>query len=227
MDDTHAESLPKPKAQRLQRPSWRDARLLIGIMLIAAAALGGTAVVRSLDDSVEVYRAKTALVPGKQLSAADLESVRVRIDGSDGGYLSAARKLPSARVLREVRAGELVPSSAVGSPQKVGVKAVAIEVESSLAQALVVGSTVDLWVSSRQGQAGSSDYATPVRMVLRAVVSRVPSSSSSGFGSPGSSGSSVHVLIPDSRVAAVIGAVNSESRITVVPTADSPMRSGS
>ncbi|BDZ58841.1 hypothetical protein [Barrientosiimonas endolithica] len=39
-DRGSSEKLPKPTAQRLSKPSWRDSRLVIGVLLIAAATLG-------------------------------------------------------------------------------------------------------------------------------------------------------------------------------------------
>ena len=223
-DRGSSEKLPKPTAQRLSKPSWRDSRLVIGVLLIAAATLGGAAFVNKLDDSVEVYRARTSLVPGQQLTRADVTTVRIRLDDVRRGYLPADRALPTGRVLREVRGGELVPASAVGSPAKVGVKAVAIEIDPSLASTLTRGSVVDVWVSAKKDQAGSAKYDPPVRMVQRAVVSRVPQERQNGLGMASGQRAAVHVLVPDASVNRVIGAVNTESKVTLVATADSPMR---
>lgn len=221
-----ATPLARPRAQRLQQPSWRDGRLVVGVLLVAAATVGGTLVFDRLDDSVQVYRARTALVPGQQVQAADLEPVKVRLNEDTSRYLRPGRS-PSGRVLRQVGAGELVPVSAVGSADGVGVKAVAVSIDPTLAATLTRGSTVDVWVSSRKAQATGAGYDKPQRLVERAAVARVPRADSGGFSVGTGQTSSVHVLIPDAQVADVIDAVNSEGKVTLVATADSPMRSGS
>lgn len=221
----HGAPLARPRAQRLQQPSWRDGRLVVGILLVAAATVAGTLVFDRLDDSVQVYRARAALVPGQQVSAGDLEPVKVRLNGDEGRYLRSGRP-PTGRVLRQVGAGELVPVAAVGAPGSVGVKAVAVSVDPTLAATLTRGSTVDVWVSSRRGQAAGSGYDRPQRLVERAAVARVPRTDSGGFSVGTGQTSSVHVLVPDAQVGDVIDAVNSEGKVTLVATADSPMRSG-
>lgn len=218
------ETLATPKAQRLQRPSWKDSRLVVGILLIAAATVGGTTLVNRLDDSIEVYQAKTGLVPGQELSESDVSTVKVRIDQLGQGYLRADEPLPKGRVVREVRQGELLPASTVGKPSTVGLKAISVEVEPSFATTLVRGSTVDLWVSDRKGTAGTAEFATPRRVVPRAYVFRVPRQDSGGLSVASSQAVAVQVLVPDDRVDQVIGAVNTESKVTLVATADSPMR---
>lgn len=218
------ETLATPKAQRLQRPSWKDSRLVVGILLIAAATVGGTTLVNHLDDSIEVYRATTGLVPGQELDKSDVTTVKIRIDQPGQGYLSADEPLPKGRVVREVRKGELLPASTVGKPSTVGLKAISVEVEPSFATTLVRGSTVDLWVSDRKGTAGSAEFAAPRRVVPRAYVFRVPRQDAGGLSVASSQAVAVQVLVPDDRVDQVIGAVNTESKVTLVATADSPMR---
>lgn len=218
------DTLATPKAQRLQRPSWKDSRLVIGVLLIAAATIGGTSLVNHLDDSVEVYQATTGLVPGQELRDSDVTTVKVRIDQSDHGYLTADAPLPKGRVIREVRKGELLPVTTVGKPSTVGLKAISVEVEPSFATTLVRGSTVDLWVSDRKGSAGAAEFAEPRRIVPRAYVFRVPRQDSGGLSVASSQAVAVQVLVPDDRVDQVIDAVNTESKITLVATADSPMQ---
>lgn len=223
-DRQTTETLPAPKAQRLQKPSWKDSRLVIGILLIAAATIGGTTLVNRLDERVEVYQAATGLVPGQELATSDVTTVKVRIDEARKGYLTADKPLPKGRVVREVRKGELLPSSTLGKPSTVGLKAVSVAVEPSFAATLVRGSIVDVWVSDRKGNAGTAEYDKPRRAVPRAYVFRVPREDSGGLSVASSQELAVQVLVPDDLVDQVIGAVNSESKITLVATSDSPMR---
>ena len=96
-----ATPLPRPVAGRLQRPSWRDGRLVAGVVLVLLATIVGAAVMRHYDDSVEVLQARHALVPGQRITADDVHAVKVRIDDSSTTYLSATGSLPRGEVLRE------------------------------------------------------------------------------------------------------------------------------
>lgn len=218
-----AEELPKPAAHRLQRPSWRDSRLVVGVLLVLVATIGGAAAMRHYDNSVEVLQASHPLVPGQQITPSDVHAVKVRIDKAGGTYLRADDPMPKGEVLREVRSGELVPRSAVGRSGKVQVKAVALPVEASQSSNLVKGSVVDVWVSTKtQSKVGQDSYAAPTRIIGRATVARVPSGSS-GFSVSSDSGA-VHVLVPDDKVAAVLEAVNQGAKVDLVPAAGSPLK---
>lgn len=218
-----AEELPKPAASRLQRPSWRDSRLVVGVLLVLVATIGGAAAMRHYDNSIEVLQASHPLVPGEKITASDVHAVKVRIDKAAGTYLRADDPIPAGEVLREVRGGELVPRSAVGKSAKVQVKAVALPVESSQSANLVKGSVVDVWVSTKdQSKTGQDSYAAPTRIIDRATVARVPSGGS-GFSVSTDSGA-VHVLVPDDKVAGVLAAVNQGAKVDLVPAAGSPLK---
>lgn len=219
-------SLPRPTAQRLQKPSWRDSRLVIGVLLILLATIGGATVIEKFDDSVEVLQASKSLVPGQPIGKDDVRPVRVRMDKAGASYVRASRALPKGRLLREVRAGELLPRSALGAATQVEVKAVSVRVDPSLAATLVQGSVVDVWVSAKKDEAGAASFGAPTRMIERAIVSRVPDEKGS-FGVSSGQDAAVHVLVPESQVAAVIGAVTTDAKVTLVPTAGSPLRRSS
>ena len=50
--------LPTPTATRLRRPSWRDSRLLVGVLLVLVSTVLGSVVVARADDRVPVYAVK-------------------------------------------------------------------------------------------------------------------------------------------------------------------------
>lgn len=220
---TAADELPKPAAHRLQRPSWRDSRLVAGVLLVLVATIGGAAAMRHYDNSIEVLQASHPLVPGQQLGAADVHAVKVRIDEAGGTYLRADDPLPEGEVLREVRAGELVPRSAVARGNQVPVKAVALPVDAAQSTNLVRGSVVDVWISKKQDtKVGQESYAAPARAIERAVVARVPSGGG-GFSAASDSGA-VHVLVPDGKVAEVLAAIHQGAKVDLVPAAGSPLK---
>lgn len=220
---TAADELPKPTAHRLQRPSWRDSRLVAGVLLVLIATIGGAAALRHYDNSIEVLQASRPLVPGQQVGSSDVHAVKVRIDAAVDTYLRADDPLPKGEVLREVRAGELVPRSAIGTSSQVPGKAVALPIEAAQSANLVKGSVVDVWVSRKaQSKIGQESYAAPTRLIDRAVVARVPSAGG-GFSVASDSGA-VHVLVPDDKVAEVLAAIHQGAKVDLVPAAGSPLK---
>ncbi|GAB3578670.1 hypothetical protein [Calidifontibacter terrae] len=209
-------------ANRMRRPSWRDGRLVAGVIMVLVAMLAGALTLAHFDDSVQVVRAKHVLLPGDTVGVNDVEVVKVRLDtGRQAYFVGAAR--PGGTVLREVRAGELLPRSAVGSVASVGVRSIALPVGGSGAAALVRGSVVDVWIAAKTpGSTATDDFRPPSREVERAMVQRVPGDRSGLSVSAG--GDQVSVLVPESKVASLIAAMNGGSRITLVPAAGSPMK---
>lgn len=209
-------------ANRLRRPSWRDGRLVAGVVLVLVAMLAGALTIAHFDDSVQVVRAKHVLLPGDSVAGSDVEVVKMRLDAGQRAYFVGAAR-PTGTVLREVRAGELLPRSAVGSAGSVGARSIALPVGGSGAAALVRGSVVDVWVAGKTpGSTATDDYRPPTREVERALVQRVPGDRS-GL-SVGSGGDQVSVLVPENKVASLIAAMNGGSRITLVPAAGSPLK---
>lgn len=221
MPDLHA-----PTAKRLKRPSWRDGRLLVGLLLVLLATTVGAKVIASADDRVPAYVARVALKPGDQLSPDNLTRVDIQLGDGMERYLSAAKGVPAdSYTLREVRAGELVPASAVGGKDAVNVQPVTVQVDSLSASALVVGSVVDMYVSERQPGTTQTKYADPQLMLPSVSVSWLPAAGDR-FGA-GSSTAPVQLLVPLDKVPAVIGALDNEARITLVPVPGSVRKSGS
>ena len=155
--------LPSRPANRLRKPSWRDTRLLAGVLVVLLCTVAGSLVVAHADDRVPMYAASVALVPGQALDAGSLTRVDVQLGADTAGYLSAAEALPADDfVLREVRPGELVPRSALGSKDQVSVQPVTINVDATSALTLVRGSVVDIYVNPpKPGVTGSNDVLRP------------------------------------------------------------------
>lgn len=213
---------PRRSAARMTRPSWRDGRLVAGVVLVLVAMLAGALTLAHFDDSVQVVRAKHVLLPGDTVGRDDVEVVDVRLDAGRSAYFVGAAR-PGGTVLREVRAGEFVPRSAVGTAAAVRSRTMSLPVGAAGAGALERGSVVDVWIARKTpGSTATDDYRSPTREVERAMVQRVPGERS-GL-SVSSGGDQVSVLVPEDKVASLIAAVNGGSRITLVPSAGSPMK---
>lgn len=199
------------QARRLRRPSWRDPRLLVGLVLVLGATVLGGAVVAQADDTVPVLAAATTLVRGDGLQQAGLRVVRVRLDDVGPAYVRADEPVPADAVaLRTVPAGELLPTAAVGRAAELESRPVALTWQGPRPEALVRGATVDLWVAEREG---TSEYGEPQLRVRSADVFAVVEGST-GLGSTG--GTQVQVMLEPDGVQQMLAALAAGDRIDLV-----------
>lgn len=219
-------SLPEPAAGRLQRPSWRDGRLVAGLVLVLLAMIGGASALAHFDSTVEMLQATRTLVPGQQLGAGDVKAVKVRMEGRHAGYLRADGGLPKGQLVRAVQAGELLPTTAVGDATSLRQKTIALPASTGQSAILVAGSVVDLYVSAKQtATTGVTDFEDPKLLISKVFVARI-SQAATGLGA-GSADNSIQLQVPESQVPAVLAAVNKGAKIDLVPSAGSPVRAGS
>jgi len=208
---TGTSTYPSVPARRLRRPTWRDPRLLVGLVLVLGATVAGGLLVAGADDTVAVLSARETLVRGDVLSEADLRVVRVRLDEVGDAYLLAGTKLAADSVaLRTVPAGELLPASAVGRAQELDSRPVALDWQGPRPDGLVRGAAVDLWVSAREG---TSDFGEPELLVGSADVFAVVEG---GGGLGSQSGTQVQVMLEPDGVRSLLAALAAEDRIDLV-----------
>lgn len=210
-----ASTLPAPQAARLRRPSWRDTRLLVGVVLVLASIAIGARVVAAADDTVPVYAARTTLPAGTTLSGDVLSVVQVRLGASAPRYFDAGAGPPSGEVLlRPVAAGELVPRSAVGPASALRRRPVGIPLEGAVPAGLAPGGLVDVWASARQAQAGVASYGPPQQLASAAEVYQVITPEGA---LAGTSTTTVQVLLGEQELATVLDAIANGARTVVVP----------
>lgn len=208
--------LASPSAKRLQPPSWRDSRLVVGVLLVVVAATLGANAVASADDRVPVWVAASNLVAGDEVEQTSFERADVRLADGMNGYLAADAPPPTgAFMLRDVRAGELVPASAVGGADAIDVQRVTVRADAMSTTGLARGSRVDVFVTPKAS--GASDAAsTPTKKVLQSAAVAAVLTSSSGFGS--GSMTSVQIYVPSDKVQPLVEAVDGEAKLTLVPS---------
>ena len=147
-----------PPAVRSAPPGWRDPRLWIGVLLVAASVVAGARLFSAADDSVSVWAAATDLAAGGRLESDDLVLARVRFTDPEAlaGYLSVQDQLPAdPTLLRAVGAGELVPRAALGSASGDQVLEVPVAVDpEQVPGAVHAGSVVDLYLVAAAGPRG-------------------------------------------------------------------------
>lgn len=223
-----AEGRGQPRAaRRLERPGWRDLRLVVGVLLVVLSVAGGARLVAGLDDATPVYAASRDLLPGQPVEGSDLVALDVpqRLGESLHHYVDASAPLePGTYAVRAVAEGELVPAAALGTERQALDKTVTVPVDSSVLPRLAPGAVVDLWVSRRDPEAVGEAYLDPERLLAGAVIDTVPEQS--GGLAPAVGRSSVAVVVPADRVGEVIAAVDQAARVTLVPAPRSVEGSG-
>jgi hypothetical protein len=140
-----------PPATRATRSRWRDPRLVVGVVIVAACALLGATLLGGSDATVGVWATRRAMNGGETVEAADLVRRDLRFaDQRDAdAYLSSDTPPPAGATLaRPVGAGELVPRAALGSAASGSLTEVPLSVDSeAVPSTLRVGAVVDVWVT--------------------------------------------------------------------------------
>lgn len=204
-------SAPDPSAPRLKKPSWKDPRLLVGILLVLASLASVTALVSGADKTVPMLAARQPIAVGTALTAEDFVVVQARLGDVEGAYLRAADQLPAGAVATSLlRPGELVPRSALGLAGQLDRKPVGLPLESPLPEGTAPGARVDVWVALPDGKNG---FGQPVLLLEAAEISQL-SRPSSALG--GLQAEQVHVLVPDQKMAPLLQALSNEAKINVV-----------
>ena len=218
--------LPKPTAARLRKPSWRDTRLVVGVLLVLLSMAIGAKAIAAADDTVPMYAAAAALVPGQPVTQSDVKRVDVQLGADRGSYLAADHDIaPDTFALRDVRPGELLPKSALGKAADIDLKPVSVPVDGGGAGQLAAGSIVDVWVNAKDPSSVVEKYGNPVKTLEAAPVVRTPDTSGGGLGAA-SGTTAVQIMVPEAGVQALIAAIDQGARITLVPVPGSPTKAG-
>lgn len=209
--------LPAPVAPRLRRPTWRDPRLVVGVVIVALAVALGSWAVASAGRTVPVLAADGALTPGEPVGPDGLRTVDVRLGSASERYLRADEPLPEDLVaLRVVDDGELVARSALGAAAEVDVRSVAVPVTSGLSDRIRKGAVVDLWFVPEAPAGSHKPAEEPAPLVSDVVVEQVDAEDS---GLVVAAGGTLHVLVPGDDLASVLAALATPGSVAVVPVA--------
>jgi len=214
--NTHRLDLTPPQAPRLRRPSWRDPRLVVGIVLVALSVAGGSAAVSAASRTTPVWVATGPLTPGEPLTKASLRIADLHLGTVADKYLLATEALPEGMVItRTVRSGELIARSAIGEPAALDLRSVAVPVTGALSDRVQVGGLVDVWLIPTAPR--YDEEAIPPRIVVASVV--VEQIDRGGAGLMVGSASTVHVLVPSAALPKLLAALAAAGSISVVPMA--------
>ena len=196
---------------RLKKPSWKDPRLLVGVLLVLASVAGVIALVGAADRTVQVYVAREGIAVGQKLGKEDLSIVKVRLDDVESSYVTVEAGLPEGKVaVQRIAKNQLLPKESIGEADDLDRKPVAVVVEDSLPAQAVPGSRVDVWVSLPDAQNG---FAEPRLLLPGAEIAQV-TEGSSALGA--SKETVVLVLVTDEQMPKLLGAQANKAKVAVV-----------
>ncbi|KIC68425.1 hypothetical protein AB0284_01220 [Pseudarthrobacter phenanthrenivorans] len=198
-------------AARLKRPSWRDPRLLLGVLLVLVSVAGVIYLVDSADRTTEVYAARDGIAVGERLTPENVVRAKVRLGDTEQHYITVESGLPEGVVaLQRIAKDQLVPRASLGEVDGLDRKPVALNIEQTLPSQAVAGARVDVWVAQPDAKNGFNE---PRLLLPGAEIAEV----TSGSTALGSSKSTVlMVLVDDRQMPALLGAQANEAKISVV-----------
>ena len=199
-------------APRLKKPSWKDPRLLLGLLLVLASVAGVSALVASQDHTIQVLAASREIPVGSVLEADDFDVVQVSLGGLAGTYMSAADPFPENAVAGTIiRRGELLSRADLVKAEDLDRKPLGLDVQSPLPSGIRAGDRVDVWASLPNGQNG---YGEPRRLLTAAEISELSVNESV---IAGADATRLLVLVEDGDLPALLGALSNQAKIAVVP----------
>lgn len=207
-------ALPSGSA-RTRRPSVRDPRLIVGLVLIAFSVWLGMWAVNNAKELEVAYVAARPLLSGQTVTQSDFRAVEVNLGQASGHYLTQTLKTDVEYVVQgDVREGELVPSTAIDTHSNTAQRVIAIPMSSPLSGDVEVGSVVDLWLTPATGSGSTENDSSAAEQIAQNLrIYQLPSAQS-GFS--GVSRSTVHVLVPNELVGRVLASVQDRAQLTLV-----------
>lgn len=205
-------ALRAPPAQRLRGPTWRNPRLLFGVLLVVASVVSVVVLVTAQDRTVPVYAADRALSTGTAVSTDDLRVINVQLDAVAEHYVSAEDDVPpDAQLGRPVAEGELLPVSALVAGGTEGRQAVTVDVEHSLSGSVETGRLVDVWSAS--GFSSTEEQGSVALIASAAEVADIWESQSA-FGVSG--GVTIELLVSPEELPDLLTAQSRGDSVTVL-----------
>lgn len=198
-------------AARLKRPSWKDPRLLVGILLVLVSVAGVVLLVSSADRTTEVFAARDGIAVGEKLTQDNVVRAKVRLGATEDQYVTAESGLPEDAVaVQRIGKDQLVPRASLGSADELDRKPVALSIEETLPEQATEGARVDVWVAQPDARNGFSE---PKLLLSGAEIAEI----SAGSATLGSSKKTVlMVLVEDGQMPALLGAQANQAKISVV-----------
>lgn len=204
----------KVYAARLQKPTIKDPRLVVGILLILGSILAVVLVLRAGNQTASYYAATHEIAVGQKIEPEDIQLVEVKLSDAQKNTYRASDQTPEGQYATSlIRSGELVTLADTADYQNEARRKVAITLDSAETATLNTGDRVDIWVSSPQKN--SQNFEDP-HTIMRGAEIASKNSEETLIGGTGKT--AVSVLVLDESLPAVLNAVNNEAKINLIPT---------
>lgn len=189
-----------------------DSRLLIGLTLVLASALGVTALVAANTKTEQVYVTTQALAVGHIIEATDVRPASLALGTVSAGYVREGELTPGSIMTRAVGPGEILPVDAVGVAARYATTNVVVQLSSPLPAGAKVGTHVDVWAAPKRAQ---GQFGTPAVIISGAQIAGVTQAT----GVAGSTGGvRVEIVVPQSKVAKLLESQANGDAISLVPS---------
>lgn len=186
-------------ATRLRRPTVKDPRLVVGILLVALSVWLGVWAVDNAKDLSVAYVAAQPIVAGQAVTQEHLRPVEVNLAAQGSQYVSVPLDADHNYIATTtIGEGQFVPTASLAHDQTYATRVVALSTSTVLPSNVTVGTTVELWAAPR---GASPNEAPPSLIASDLVVAQLPSSDQ-GFSA--ASGQTVHVVVPAEQVSDVL-----------------------
>ncbi|QOD02211.1 hypothetical protein [Pseudarthrobacter sp. BIM B-2242] len=196
---------------RLKPPSWKDPRLLVGVLLVLASVVGVISLVGSADKTTEVYAARDSIAVGEKLTTDSVVRAKVRLGETEEHYVTVEAGLPEDMVaVQRIGKNQLLPKESLATVDALDRKPVALTIDEPLPPQAVAGTRVDVWVAPPDARNGFSE---PKLLLSGAEIAQV-TAASTALGS--SRNTVLMVLVEDSQMPAILGAQANQAKISVV-----------
>ncbi|MGY1915506.1 SAF domain-containing protein [Blastococcus sp. SYSU DS0973] len=207
-----------PTPRRVGAPGWLDLRLVLGILLVLASVLLGARVVSAADATVPVWSAADDLAAGTQITADDLVVVDVRLDGTAEAYLSGSTRPEGRTLARGVRAGELLPRSALEEPSELVQLALPVQA-GYVPPGLRRGQVVDVYAVADPAAGASGAAVGSVTLVVGAAPVQALSGAADGVLSTPTTTVQVVISVAAGEAADVLASIAGRPLVVVAHAA--------
>jgi hypothetical protein len=182
---------------------------------VLGSVLLGARVVSAADATVPVWAVVGDLAAGTELSTHDLVAVDVRLDGAAGAYLATSTRPEGRTLSRAVRAGELLPRSALEEPAEL--VQVALPVQAGyVPPSLTRGQLVDVYAMADPAAGAVGEADGSVTAVVEEAPVQALSGHSDGVLSTPTTTVQVVVAVPADEAADVLAAIGGRPLVVVV-----------
>lgn len=219
---TKRSTLTEPHSKRLKKPTIRDWRFILGVLLVLISITGVQLYVQMNNHKTEYYTARSEIRLGEKITEDKLARVEVNIDAAQDKYFTGNDlTLSKGKIATQrIPEGNLISKEAVGTETLPGRRLATISIDRTAASTLKAGERVDVWTSgprnqdsktresAREDKSGAHALVQNAEIVSIVVDERV-------LGANGKA--TVQLWVAEESIAAIVQESNSDSKLSLIP----------